>query len=40
MESERLYWDRAAVLRQLGLIDQRLPVADVTEVSGYLRTLS
>ncbi|MEM6109150.1 nuclear transport factor 2 family protein [Mycobacterium sp. 050272] len=40
MESERLYWDQAAVLRQLGLIDQRLPAADVTEVSGYLRTLS
>jgi carboxymethylenebutenolidase len=40
MESERLYWDQAAVLRQLGLIDRSLPVADVAEVSGYLRNLS
>jgi carboxymethylenebutenolidase len=37
MESERLYWDQAAVLSQLGLIDQSLPFADVTEVSGFLR---
>ena len=40
MESERLYWDQAAVLRQLGLIDRSLPVVDVAEVSGYLRELS
>lgn len=40
MESERLYWDQAALLRQLGLIDASLPVADVAEVSGYLRALS
>jgi carboxymethylenebutenolidase len=40
MESERLYWDQAAVLRQLGLIDRNLPVVDVAEVSGYLRELS
>jgi carboxymethylenebutenolidase len=37
MESERLYWDQAAVLSQLGLIDQSLPFADVTEISGFLR---
>lgn len=37
MESERLYWDQAAVLSQLGLIDRSLPVADVSEVSGFLR---
>ncbi|OBA63195.1 hypothetical protein A5647_05005 [Mycobacterium sp. 1100029.7] len=40
MESERLYWDQAAVLRQLGLIETALPVADVCEVTGYLRNLS
>jgi len=40
MESERLYWDQAAVLRQLGMIDRSLPVVDVAEVSGYLRELS
>ena len=40
MESERLYWDQAAVLRQLGLIDRNLPVVDVAEVSGFLRELS
>jgi carboxymethylenebutenolidase len=39
MESERLYWDQATVLRQLDLIDPELPVADVTEVSGFLRSL-
>lgn len=39
MESERLYWDQAAVLRQLGLIDPSLPVADTTAVSGFLRKL-
>jgi carboxymethylenebutenolidase len=38
MESERLYWDQAAVLRQLGLIDRSLPVADVAEVSAFLRS--
>jgi carboxymethylenebutenolidase len=37
MESERLYWDQAVVLRQLGLIDPGLPVADVTEVAAFLR---
>ncbi|MCV7412024.1 hypothetical protein AWC05_14065 [Mycobacterium florentinum] len=40
MASERLYWDQAALLRQLGLIDPNLPVADVAAVSGYLRDLS
>jgi carboxymethylenebutenolidase len=40
MASERLYWDQAALLRQLGLIDPSLPVADFTDVSGYLRSLS
>lgn len=40
MESERLYWDQATVLQQLGLIDRSLPVADVAEVSGFLRNLS
>lgn len=39
MASERLYWDQAAVLRQLGLIGTDLPVADVTEVSAFLRNL-
>ena len=37
MESERLYWDQAAVLSQLGLIDPGLPFADVTEIGGVLR---
>jgi carboxymethylenebutenolidase len=37
MENERLYWDQATVLSQLGLIDRSLPVVDVTEVSGFLR---
>lgn len=40
MASERLYWDQAALLRQLGLIDPGLPVADVAAVSAYLRKLS
>ena len=40
MESERLYWDQATVLRQLGLVDPSLPVVDVAEVSGFLRELS
>jgi carboxymethylenebutenolidase len=37
MESERLYWDQATVLSQLGLIDRSLPFADVTEIGGFLR---
>ena len=37
MESERLYWDQAAVLSQLGLIDPSLPVADATEIARFLR---
>jgi carboxymethylenebutenolidase len=37
MESERLYWDQATVLSQLGLIDPSLPFADVTEISRFLR---
>lgn len=37
MESERLYWDQATVLSQLGLIDPSLPFADVTEMGGFLR---
>jgi carboxymethylenebutenolidase len=37
MESERLYWDQAAVLRQLGLIDPGLSVADPAEVAAFLR---
>jgi carboxymethylenebutenolidase len=37
MQSERLYWDQAGVLSQLGLIDRDLPVADVTQMSCFLR---
>jgi carboxymethylenebutenolidase len=37
MESERLYWDQATLLSQLGLIDSSLPFADVTEIGGFLR---
>ncbi|MDI9973355.1 hypothetical protein [Rhodococcus sp. IEGM 1307] len=37
MQSERLYWDQAAVLSQLGLIDSSLPFAPVSEVSKFLR---
>jgi hypothetical protein len=37
MESERLYWDQAAVLSQLGLIDPSLPFADATEIARYAR---
>ena len=37
MESERLYWDQATLLSQLGLIDPSLPFADVTEIGGFLR---
>jgi carboxymethylenebutenolidase len=37
MESERLYWDQATVLRQVGLIDASLPLADITEIGGFLR---
>jgi hypothetical protein len=33
-ESERLDWDEATLLSQLGLIDPSLPFADVTEVGG------
>jgi carboxymethylenebutenolidase len=40
MASERLYWDQAALLCQLGLVDPSLPVADIGEVSAYLRGLS
>ena len=40
MKSERLYWDQATVLSQLGLIETSLPIADVGEVSAYLRKLS
>jgi len=37
MESERLYWDQAAVPSQLGLIDPSLPFADATEITRFLR---
>ena len=37
MESERLYWDQATLLSQLGLIDPSLPSADITEIAGFLR---
>ncbi|MFF8726834.1 nuclear transport factor 2 family protein [Streptomyces sp. NPDC015171] len=38
MRSERLYWDQAAVLAQLGLITAAdLPMADHTEVARFLR---
>jgi carboxymethylenebutenolidase len=37
MESERLYWDQAAVLDQLGLIDHGLPFASFDEVGAFLR---
>jgi carboxymethylenebutenolidase len=38
MESERLYWDQAAVLAQVDLIPTRgLPFADVTQVTKFLR---
>ncbi|MGW6899756.1 nuclear transport factor 2 family protein [Streptomyces sp. NPDC054919] len=38
MASERLYWDQAAVLAQVGLITaEGLPMADCTEVSRFLR---
>ena len=38
MESERLYWDQAAVLSQLGLIDPSLPFAEATEITGRTAT--
>lgn len=38
MESERLYWDQAAVMSQLGLIDENLPFAGVADVGEYLRS--
>ncbi|MGY4101493.1 hypothetical protein ACW2Q0_18355 [Nocardia sp. R16R-3T] len=38
MLSERLYWDQAAVLSQLGLVDQsRLPFAEFSAVTSFLR---
>ena len=37
MESERIYWDQATVLSQLGLIDPSLPFADATEITRFLR---
>ncbi|MER7809461.1 nuclear transport factor 2 family protein [Streptomyces sp900116325] len=38
MASERLYWDQAAVLAQIGLITaEDLPMAAFTEVSRFLR---
>ncbi|WP_328884881.1 nuclear transport factor 2 family protein [Streptomyces sp. NBC_00316] len=38
MESERLYWDQAAVLTQVGLIAATdLPMADFTEAARFLR---
>ena len=37
MESERIYWDQATVLSQVGLIDSSLPFADVPEMGGFLR---
>jgi carboxymethylenebutenolidase len=41
MESERLYWDQAAVLRLVGLIPAKgLPMADFTEVTRYLRDMA
>jgi carboxymethylenebutenolidase len=40
MARERLYWDQAAVQRQLGLVEQSLPIADITEVSGFRWKLS
>ncbi len=39
MESERIYWDQATVLSQLGLIDRSLPLADINEIGGFLRDL-
>ncbi|MEV6703298.1 nuclear transport factor 2 family protein [Streptomyces sp. NPDC051453] len=38
MESERIYWDQAAVLTQAGLLAVKgLPMADFTAVAGFLR---
>jgi carboxymethylenebutenolidase len=37
MESERVYWDQATVLSQLGMIDRSLPCADITEIGRFLR---
>jgi carboxymethylenebutenolidase len=38
MESERLYWDQAAVLAQLGLVTAgELPLASASDVVAYLR---
>ncbi|MGE2816088.1 hypothetical protein ACQI5H_13235 [Mycobacterium heidelbergense] len=38
MQSERLYWDQAGVLSQLGLLSATdLPIAEFSEVTGFLR---
>jgi carboxymethylenebutenolidase len=38
MQSERLYWDQAGVLSQLGLLSPKdLPLAEFSEVSEFLR---
>lgn len=38
MKSERLYWDQAAVLSQLGLLPQKeLPLAEFSEIANFLR---
>ncbi|OBG19286.1 ester cyclase [Mycobacterium sp. 852002-51057_SCH5723018] len=38
MRSERLYWDQATVLRQLGLIPENgLPLAQLSDITTFLR---
>ena len=38
MQSERLYWDQAGVLSQLGLLSQKdLPMAPAADVADFLR---
>lgn len=38
MKSERLYWDQAGVLSQLGLLPQKdLPLAEFSQVTRFLR---
>jgi carboxymethylenebutenolidase len=38
MKSERLYWDQAGVLRQLGLLRRKdLPLAEFSDVAKFLR---
>ncbi|MEU0969049.1 hypothetical protein ABZ357_27845 [Streptomyces sp. NPDC005917] len=38
LESERIYWDQAAVLAQVGLIAaEDLPMAGLTEAARFLR---